>query len=132
MANKGIDPYPHNEGAVAGLADTAVEAVRKTIGGLGKLGVAIAKRTSKKEDIRGEAEDTQAEAEGHQSDVEDHLKVISTQNRHRIREIRTQGDVQAGLGELERRHVASQTRALRGAKKATIKTPSGYETTFEN
>lgn len=132
MPNKGIDPYPHNPEAASGLVEAGAQAVQKTIGGLGKLGLAIAARRASKKVIRDTSGGTQAEAEGHQSDVEDHLKVISTQNRHRIREIRAQGDVQAGLGELERRHVSEQTGALRSAKKVTIKTPSGYETTFEN
>lgn len=132
MANKGIDPFPHNSEAPVQLAAGAIEAVNNGLMGAAQIVVGVARRNAKRREIQEESNDTHEEAEAGQQEVENHIKIRSAENRHRIREIKAHGDVAAGLGELDRRHIEKTIGSLKGAKKASIKTPSGNEVSWEN
>jgi hypothetical protein len=54
MPNKGIDPYPHNAEGVTQLAETGINAVTKSIVGIGKIGIGLAKIALKKKGLLDE------------------------------------------------------------------------------
>jgi hypothetical protein len=54
MPNKGIDPYPHSAEGATQIAETGINAVTKTIGGIGKIGIGLAKIALKKKGLLDE------------------------------------------------------------------------------
>ena len=123
MPDKGIDPFPHQEGAVQNIAETAVNSVRDMAGNVIKMAL------NRRARIRAASAPTLEEAKGHQTEVENHIKVAAATTRNRIKETNNQAENDIVLRELDKRHIDSVIASTKGAKEVQYETPTGHRIT---
>jgi hypothetical protein len=70
MPNRGIDKYPHSAEGVIQLAETGINAVTKSVGGIGKLGIGLAKIALKKKGLLDEEGEGGEEGNGEEGGEE--------------------------------------------------------------